>query len=41
MNSRFNSAFINFFQEAAEEKKSIDRNKFINMEMIYQDTEVQ
>lgn len=41
MSSKINSNFLNFFEESAEERKSIDRTQFCNMEVPYFDTEIE
>lgn len=41
MSSNFNSSFSNFFEESREEKKSVNRNSFCNMEIPFFDTEIE
>lgn len=41
MSSKINSSFLSFFEESADERRSIDRTQFCNMEVPYFDTEVE
>ena len=41
MSSKINSNFLNFFEESAEERRSIDRMQYCNMEVPYSDTEIE
>lgn len=41
MASKINSSFLNFFEESSEERKSIDRTLYCNMEIPYFDTEIE
>lgn len=41
MSSKINSHFLYFFEESPEERKSIDRKQFCNMEVPYFDTEIE
>lgn len=41
MSSKINSHFLYFFEESQEERKSIDRTQFCNMEVPYFDTEIE
>ena len=41
MSTKINSHFLYFFEESAEERKSIDRTQFCNMEVPYFDTEIE
>ena len=41
MSSKINSHFLYFFEESQEERRSIDRSMFCNMELPYFDTEIE
>ena len=41
MSSKINSRFTYFFEESSEERNSVDRTQFCNMEIPYFDTEIE
>lgn len=41
MSSKINSHFLYFFEESSEERKSVDRSQFCNLEIPYFDIEIE
>ena len=41
MSSKINSKFLYFFEESPDERQSIDRTQFCNMEVPYSDTDIE